>query len=79
MDVGMPIMGGVEACQRIRKMEQTGEIIKHVPIIAVTGSARPEQIDHLVQEGFDAVLTKPFQVPRLLKLIKELMEKQYVE
>lgn len=42
MDMEMPVMGGVEATRRIRKLEQEGQLL-HVPIIGISANARPEQ------------------------------------
>lgn len=45
MDQEMPIMDGLTCTRAIREMERNGELIGHVPIIAVTANARAEQID----------------------------------
>ena len=42
MDVEMPVMDGIQATVEIRRREGDG---KHIPIIAVTGNARIEQIE----------------------------------
>jgi CheY-like chemotaxis protein len=75
LDIEMPIMDGITACHRLRELEQSGHIITHVPIIAVTANARQEQIDRMLQEGFDDVLTKPFRVPNLLSTVETLLRK----
>jgi len=41
----MPIMDGVTCTQRIRELELSGQMVGHVPIIAVTANARAEQMD----------------------------------
>ena len=73
MDLEMPVMSGFVACRRIRDLESSGEFVRRVPIIAVTAHARQEQIDHMIAEGFDEVLTKPFRVAQLLKMIEGLL------
>src|ERR1700694_2913686 len=73
MDIEMPVLDGMSACQRIRALEQSGELVRHVPIIAVTANARQEQIQHMINEGFDDVLKKPFRVPSLLATIDGLL------
>ena len=50
MDVQMPVMTGLEACQRIRELPQG----KSIPIMIVTGSEDRESID----KGFDAGATQ---------------------
>jgi CheY-like chemotaxis protein len=73
MDIEMPVMNGMTACTRIRTLEQTGDFTQHVPLIAVTANARKEQIDEMINHGFDNVLTKPFRVPDLLKMVEGLL------
>lgn len=51
MDLEMPIMDGMTATRRIRELQKTGHIIRHVPIIAVTANARQEQIDDTMRAG----------------------------
>lgn len=51
MDQEMPIMDGLTCTQEIRKMEISGDVISHVPIIAVTANARSEQIDTAMRVG----------------------------
>ena len=75
MDIEMPVMNGLAACHRIRSMEQSGDIVRRVPVIAVTANARQEQVEHMIKEGFDEVLTKPFRVPQLLSVIQQLLER----
>jgi signal transduction histidine kinase/CheY-like chemotaxis protein/PAS domain-containing protein len=44
MDLEMPVMDGMTCAKKIRQLEQEGTIVCHIPIIAVTAYARPEQI-----------------------------------
>jgi PAS domain S-box-containing protein len=44
MDLEMPVMDGMTCARRIRELEREGTINAHIPIIAVTAYARPEQI-----------------------------------
>ena len=44
MDLEMPVMDGMTCAKRIRELEREGTIVRHIPIIAVTAYARPEQI-----------------------------------
>lgn len=75
MDIEMPVMNGVTACHQIRALEKSGDLIDRVPLIAVTANARQEQVTHFISEGFDEVLTKPFRVPDLLKMVDGLLKK----
>ena len=51
MDIEMPVMDGLTCARRIRNLQQAGEIVSHVPIIAVTANARSEQIDTALAAG----------------------------
>ena len=51
MDQEMPVMDGLTCTREIREMQQRGEVVRHVPIIAVTANARTEQIDTAIAAG----------------------------
>ena len=51
MDQEMPVMDGLTCTKEIRKLEEKGQVISHVPIIAVTANARSEQIDTAIDVG----------------------------
>jgi CheY-like chemotaxis protein len=59
MDIGLPIMSGVEACKAIRKYE-TEQHLTPIPIVAVTGNNSPEEIKEYIKAGMQGVLDKPF-------------------
>lgn len=69
MDWEMPIMDGLTCSREIRSLERSGQINKHVEIIAITANVRREQIDRALSAGIDAVVPKPFVVSDLLKAI----------
>src|SRR5262245_65845921 len=57
MDVQMPEMDGLEATAAIRAWEcETGI---HVPIIAMTAHAMPDDAEQFLDAGMDAYLVKP--------------------
>ncbi|MBO6798554.1 PAS domain-containing sensor histidine kinase [Maricaulis sp.] len=63
MDVGMPVMDGLEASRLIR---QSGN---NIPIIALTAHALPENREQTQAAGMNGFLTKPI---RLNELVREL-------
>lgn len=65
LDIAMPERNGLEICRQIRDMPQYA----HVRLIAYTAHAQPHEIKHFLQEGFDAVLTKPVQAQDILNLV----------
>ena len=56
MDVGLPVLSGLEAAKHIRSMEG-GRAVK---IAAVTASAFNKDRDEVLAAGFDDFLRKPF-------------------
>lgn len=69
MDVEMPIMDGLTCARQIRAMQERGELLGHVPIVAVTANARMEQQAAAREAGVDEVVTKPF---RMIELIPQV-------
>lgn len=67
MDVQMPDMGGLEATEKIRKLEE--ETGKHIPIIMLTASAMPEDRENSNRAGADDFITKPIDKTKLLKTL----------
>lgn len=69
MDIQMPILDGLKATQKIREIEQsTGT---HIPIIAVTANAFPEDQAKCFAAGMDDYISKPFDPNLLITKIKE--------
>lgn len=75
MDLEMPVMDGMTCARKIRELEQAGTIVSHIPIIAVTAYARPEQIEDAKAAGIDDVISKPFRMPELIPRIEQLVDK----
>ncbi len=71
MDCEMPEMTGYEATQEIRRQEQ--HTAKHLPIIALTGHASPEDAAKCRQAGMDDVVTKPLTLPALREKLERLL------
>lgn len=72
MDIEMPIIDGLECARMIRSAQQSALITKHLPIIAVTANARPEQLKRAVEVGMDDAVTKPFRMQDLTTVISRL-------
>ena len=56
MDLEMPVMDGMSCTREIRRLENAGVITRHIPIIAVTAYARPEQIENAKAAGVVSLL-----------------------
>jgi CheY-like chemotaxis protein/HPt (histidine-containing phosphotransfer) domain-containing protein len=71
MDVQMPTMDGLEATRRIRQAEsETG---KHVPIMAMTAHAMPEDRETCLEAGMDEYVAKPIRAANLIDQIDRLL------
>jgi PAS domain S-box-containing protein len=73
MDVQMPQMDGLAATVKIRERER--ETGRHVPILALTAHAYPEDEKRCLAAGMDAYLTKPLDLERGLEVIMALVRK----
>lgn len=69
MDVQMPIMNGYEATKLIREMD------KDIIIIAMTANAFSEDIQHSLEAGMNAHVSKPVDMKVLKKTIFDLKNK----
>lgn len=62
-DIGLPIENGYELIQRIRLMENKHGI--HIPAIALTAFAKPDDRNRAIAAGFDDHIPKPIE-PKML-------------
>lgn len=70
MDIQMPVLGGDVATRSIRQQEQQSG--GHLPIIALTAHAMNDERSLLLEQGFDAHVSKPVDVALLLGVMKRL-------
>jgi PAS domain S-box-containing protein len=75
MDVQMPIMDGIEATTRIRKGE-AGEMVKNIPIIAMTSYAMDGDREKFLQAGMNAYVSKPVDIKKLMHAIAEMLGRE---
>ena len=66
MDLQMPGMDGLTATRLLKADPQTA----HIPIVANTAAAMPEDRGKALQAGCDDYLTKPFAVRELIELVR---------
>lgn len=72
MDYQLPGIDGIEAFRRIRNAPGTA----HIPIVAVTASAMPEEARKMKEAGFDGFLTKPIYVKQFLQAVVDLFSRK---
>lgn len=71
MDVHLPDMSGLEVCRRIREYKSFNQ---NTPIIAVTASVQPKEVQQYFRAGMNAVVPKPLDRARLRKAIRQISE-----
>jgi CheY-like chemotaxis protein len=65
----MPEMGGIEATQAIRKMEE----FKGLPIITLTAKAMKGDREKCLEAGASEYITKPVDTDKLLSVMYQWM------
>jgi len=70
LDIGLPGMSGYDVLRYIR--EDTG--LAGTRVVAMTASASQDDVAVGVQAGFDAYLTKPFDIRHFLRLLDKLLD-----
>ncbi|MBI1360587.1 MAG: response regulator [Alphaproteobacteria bacterium] len=68
MDIRMPVMDGLEATRRIRRL---GGLKGKTPVIALTADIDPELEDRARMAGVSAMAAKPIDPPRLRALAEQ--------
>lgn len=55
LDIEMPRMDGITCIKRIPELQQLGDIVRHVPVMAITANARPQQLQTALEAGMDDI------------------------
>lgn len=69
-DVMMPVMNGLDMCEKIRK----SPLLNHIPIIILTAKTTTENQIEGLKCGADAYITKPFYAEELQVRVEKLLE-----
>ena len=69
MDVRMPGLSGIQACQAIR----SDPLLARVPVVMLSTADSVEDVQHGLDAGASAYLTKPFMPIDLLELVHSLI------
>lgn len=69
MDLMMPVMDGLEATVRIRKLEENSGY--HTVIIGLTANVYDTDREKCLAYGMDEFLTKPFDIVQFKEIIKD--------
>ncbi len=73
MDVQMPVMDGLEATRKIRKMEV--KLGGHIPIISLSASVLMRDKTDCVEAGMDGFVSKPIDFNKLFAEITKVIPK----
>jgi PAS domain S-box-containing protein len=71
LDINMPELDGYDVLRLIRRNTAT----KGVPVIALTAAAMPLDVKRGLDAGFDAYITKPLDIEKLLNMIREFLKR----
>ncbi len=69
MDVQLPEVSGLEHALMLK----ANDVLKHIPIIAVTALAMAGDEQNIVEAGFDGYLSKPISAPLFLSEVKKFL------
>ena len=72
MDMRMPVMDGLSATRRIRKLKRRDAAA--IPIIALSANAFEEDIKQCLEAGMNRHLSKPVEIDLLKKCLTEVLE-----
>jgi len=74
-DISMPVMDGFEFLRRLRLIPSQ----RDVPVLALTGFGRAEDVKSAAAAGFFSHATKPLDVDKLLQLLQEMAPETKVQ
>jgi CheY-like chemotaxis protein len=69
LDINLPEMNGYEVLRCLRDHPAT----RHIPVLAVSASAMPRDLERAKAAGFADYVTKPIDVQRLLERVDALL------
>jgi CheY-like chemotaxis protein len=75
MDMSLPVVDGWEATRRMK----ADDLLKHIPVIALTAHAIADDRDKALAAGCDDYDTKPIELTRLLAKIGLLLPARAAE
>ena len=62
MDINLPGISGIEALKILREDAST----KHIPVVALSANAMPQDVERGMTAGFFSYLTKPIKVKEFM-------------
>jgi CheY-like chemotaxis protein len=71
MDIALPVLDGWEATARLKSDPAT----RHLPVVALTAHAMPEDRARAAAAGFDGYLTKPIEPRAVLAEVERIVRR----
>jgi two-component system sensor histidine kinase/response regulator len=69
-DIHLPDGKGFDVLRGLRKDDRTSQ----VPVVALTADAMPANMHNMELAGFDHILTKPLNIPDLMKILRATLK-----
>lgn len=69
MDLQMPARNGYDVLREMRKDSR----LNHIPVVAVTANAMPEDQDKVLAAGFTGYIAKPVALARLREEVNRIL------
>ena len=69
LDIHLPDIDGFEVLARLRADAQT----RHIPVVAVTAQAMPDDVKRVMAAGFDGYLAKPLDLASFDALLDRML------
>jgi CheY-like chemotaxis protein len=73
MDINLPVMNGLKAVHKIKKCSH----MKNVPIVAISASTMPNNIEDALDAGCIDFIGKPIRPKELKKKIEKIIGEYY--
>jgi CheY-like chemotaxis protein len=70
LDIHLPDIDGFQVLARLRADADT----RHIPVVAVTAQAMPDDVKRVMAAGFDAYLAKPLELNRFDELLTRMLD-----
>lgn len=70
LDINLPGINGFEVLQHL----QNNDILKNIPVVAVSANAMPNDIEKGIEAGFDEYITKPIDINKLMLTVARQLE-----
>lgn len=70
LDIGLPWINGFELCEMMKQHED----LQDIPLVFLSGRTSDADIKHGFSVGADDYITKPFDIDKVKKTVKTLIE-----